>query len=196
MKKEIKNKNQKYKNKRDQNKKDNSKFIWLIKISIITFLLSIIFSFVSSIAISDLPVIPAIIILLIIIFLGIIFDAIGVAVTVASESDFNAMAAKKIKGAKTSLKLIKNSPKVSNICGDVIGDIAGVLSGAISALLAIKVTSKFNLGFDLQFIISAIVASITVGGKSLGKNIAQTHSTKMISYCGKVLNIFSKKKNK
>ena len=157
--------------KEKQEKKDSSQVRWFITIFIITFLLSILFSFISTTAISDLDVIPAIVILVLVILIGVIFDIIGVAVTVGKESDFHAKASKKLKGAKTSIKLIRNSAKVANICADVIGDIAGVLSGAISAMIALKITEKFNLEFNIQFMISALVASLTVGGKALRKNI-------------------------
>ena len=152
------------------NKKDSSQAKWFITIFVTTFILSILFSFISTTAISGLDLIPAIIILIVVIVVGILFDIIGVAVTVGKESDFHAKASKKLKGAKTSIKLIRNSAKVANICADVIGDIAGVLSGAISAMIALKITEKFNLEFNIQFIISALVASLTVGGKALRKN--------------------------
>ena len=159
---------------------------------ITAFILSIIFSFISTTAITGLSIIPAILILLLVIFIGIFFDIIGVAVTVGKESDFNAMASKKVPGAKTSLNLINNSAKVANICADVIGDIAGVLSGSISALIALKITSALNIEFNLQFIISAIVASLTIGGKAIGKGIAQNNSTQIVKFVGKVLSIFKK----
>lgn len=168
-------------------KKDSSQVKWFITIFITTFLLSILFSFISTTAINGLDLIPAIIILIVVIFVGILFDIIGVAVTVGKESDFHAKASKKIKGAKTSVKLIRNSAKVANICADVIGDIAGVLSGAISAMVALKITEKFNLEFNLQFIVSALVASLTVGGKAIGKNIAQNNSTKILEIIGKFI---------
>ena len=109
-------------------KKDNSTLKWFITIFITTFILSIIFSYISTNSIGNLDIIPAIIILLIVVFIGIIFDIVGVAVTVAGEEVFHAKASKKIKGARTAVKLIRNSAKVSNICADVIGDICGVLS--------------------------------------------------------------------
>ena len=179
-------------NKKDS--KNSSEIKWFITIFFVAFVLSIIFSFISTTAIGGLSVIPAIIVLLLVIFVGIIFDIVGVAVTVGKESDFNAMASKKIAGAKTSLNLIKNSAKVSNICADVIGDVAGVLSGSISALIAMKITSSLNMSFDIQFIISAIVASLTIGGKAIGKGIAQRNSTKIVGFVGKVLKVFSKEK--
>lgn len=174
-------------------KKDSSEIKWFITIFITAFILSIIFSFISTTAIGGLSIIPAILILLLVIFIGIIFDIVGVAVTVGKESDFNAMATKKISGSKTSLKLIKNSAKVANICADVIGDIAGVLSGSISALISMKITSSLNLDLNLQFIISAIVASLTIGGKAIGKGIAQRNSTKIVGFVGKILGVFYKK---
>ena len=109
-------------------KKADSHLKWTVKIFIITFILSICFSFISTNVVSQLNVIPAIFILVLVIFVGILFDIIGVAVTVANEHEFHAKATKKAKGAKTSLKLIKNSVKVANFCADVIGDICGVLS--------------------------------------------------------------------
>ena len=173
-------------------KKDSSEIKWFITIFITAFVLSIIFSFISTTAIEGLPLIPAILVLLLVIFVGILFDIIGVAVIVGKESDFNAMAAKKIPGAKTSLNLIKNSEKVSNICADVVGDVAGVLSGSIAALIAFNITR--DLGFNVQFIISAIVASLTIGGKAIGKGIAQRNTTKIVGFVGRVMRIFKKEK--
>lgn len=72
-------------------------------------------------------------------------------------------------GAKTSLKLIKNSVRVANVCADVIGDICGVLSGAISAMISVKLSSMLGITDNLQFAISAIVAALTVGGKAIRK---------------------------
>ena len=48
-------------------------------------------------------------ILLIVIFIGVLFDLVAIAVTVAKEEEFHAKASKKIKGAKTALKSIKHS---------------------------------------------------------------------------------------
>ena len=148
--------------------------------------LSITFSFISTNALNNLPLIPATLILVLVVFLGIVFDIVGVAVTVANEYEFHAKATKKVKGAKTSIKLIKNSARVANICADVIGDICGVLSGSISALIAAKIAEK--TGVNLQFVISASVAAITVGGKAIGKEIANRNSTQIVHYVGIVLN--------
>lgn len=172
-------------------KNKNETLRWFIIVCMITFILSLSFSYVSSIAVNGLNIFLAILILLLVIFIGIAFDILGVAVTVGEEHDFHAKATKKAKGSKTALKLIKHSAKVANVCADVIGDICGVLSGAISATIAIKLMSQFNIGFDLQFLISAFVASLTVGGKAIGKNIAKENSTTIIYFVSKILSFFA-----
>lgn len=174
-------------------KNTDSKIRWLITVFITTFILSLFFNYISTGAISNLDIVPAILVLVLVIALGILFDIIGVAVTVADEKEFHAMATKKIKGSKFAIKLIRNSAKVANICADVIGDIAGVLSGAISALIALKISSSYNLNFNIQFLLSALVASITVGGKAIGKEIAQKYTTKIVSAFSKILSIFKRK---
>ncbi|MGN1299315.1 MAG: hypothetical protein ACI4UE_04965 [Candidatus Scatovivens sp.] len=166
---------------------DKSVYKWALIITITTFFLSLFFSLISTTAICNLNLIPSIIILLLVIFIGILFDLIGVAVTVAEEKDFHAKASKKIRGAKTGLKLIKNSSKVSNFCADVIGDICGVMSGAISALIALKLTEYYGMSSNFQFIISALVASVTIGGKAFSKDIAKNNSTKIISIVSKII---------
>lgn len=172
---------------------DKEQIKWFIQVFIMTFILSMLFSYISANGVSNLSLIPAILILILVIEIGIFFDIIGVAVTVANEHEFHAKASKKIEGSKASIKLIRNAPKVANICADVIGDICGVLSGAISALIAMKITEQFGLSFNIQFILSATVAALTVGGKALGKGVANNNSTKIVHAVGIVLNKFSRK---
>lgn len=57
-----------------------------------------------------------------------------------------------------------------------------------------KVTEQFGLRFDIQFIISAIVAALTVGGKALGKGIADRKSTAIVHTVGMLINKFNIKK--
>lgn len=179
--------------KEQDNKRGNSSIKWVVKSFVITFILSIIISYISTNGVSNLSLLPAFCILILVIFIGIVFDIIGVAVTVANEEEFHAKATKKIKGSKDSIKLIKNAPKVANICADVIGDICGVLSGSISALIAIKISTEMNMSFNFQFVLSALVSALTVSGKALGKEIANKESTVIVHRVGIVLNKFSKK---
>ena len=174
-------------------KKNKNPNLWVITVAITTFVLSLFFSYVSNTAISNLKVLPGIVILIFVILIGIMFDLIGVAVTIAKEEEFHARASKKIQGSKTAIMLIRNSAKVANICADVIGDICGVLSGAISAIVTLKISQKFNLTFNMQFLISALVASLTVGGKAIGKEIAAKNNGKIIAVVSRILSPFSKK---
>lgn len=179
--------------KKSNETKGHSETIWFIEVFILTFILSMIFSYISENGVSNLSLISAIFILILVIAMGIFFDIIGVAVTVANEHEFHAKATKKVEGSKASIKLIRNAPRVANICADVIGDICGVLSGAISALISMKITEQFGLSFNIQFILSATVAALTVGGKALGKGIANKSSTQIVHAVGIVLNKFTKK---
>ena len=111
-----------------KNEKPQSNNKWVIQSFIMTFVLSIVFSYISTNGVEKLNLPIAILILILVILIGIIFDIIGVAVTFANEDEFHAKATKKVVGSKDSIKLIKNAPKVANICADVIGDICGVLS--------------------------------------------------------------------
>ena len=174
--------------KNKERKKEKSKYNWAKKALLITFVLSLVFSFISTSAIKNLELIPALLILVVVIFLGVVFDTIGVAITVGNEEDFHAKASKKIEGAKSSIKLIRNSAKVANVCCDVVGDVCGVLSGAISAMIAVKITEMLNLNIDANFIVGAVVAAVTVSSKAAGKVIGQEHSTKIVHVVGRILN--------
>lgn len=178
--------------KKKNNKEEHSKYKWYITAFILTFFLSLLFSFISTTAITNLDLIPAIFVLIVVILIGILFDVIGVAVTVADEESFHAKATKKISGSKTAIKLIRNSSRVANICADIIGDICGVLSGAISAIIALKISENFGLEINTQFLLSAISASLTVGGKAIGKEIAQQNTEKIVWAVSKVLKVFYK----
>ena len=179
-----------------EERKEYSNTKWYIQVFVSTFVLSMVFSYISANGVSNLSLIPAILILILVIAVGIIFDIIGVSVTVANEHEFHAKATKKVKGSKTSIMLIKNASKVANICADVIGDICGVLSGAISALIAMKITESMNMEFNIQFLLSALVAALTVGGKAIGKEIANKESTPIVHCVGTILNKFSKNSEK
>ena len=172
-----------------QEKKNNKNtyFKWPIEAFFITLIFSSLISFLSNKGVQKLNIFLSIIILIIVVFIGILFDIIGVAVTVAPEEDFHAKATKKAKGAKTSLKLIKNASKVANICADVIGDICGVVSGAISAMIALKISEIYNISNTIQFIISGLVASITVSGKAIGKETANNHATGIVHFVSKII---------
>lgn len=125
------------------------------------------------------------------ILVGIIFDVIGIAVTVANEAPFNSMATRRQRGAAESLLLIKKANVVTSYCNDVIGDVTGIVSGTTAALIAARLMEGLNnenLIFPLG--ISALVAGLTVGGKAIGKILAFNNSTEIVLSVGKLLNVF------
>ena len=159
--------------KKEKVKKEHVDTKWIIKIVIITFIISMVMAFISQTTIPNLSLILGILITLIFIFLGIIFDIVGVSVTSADEAVFHSMNSRKVKGANIAVKFKKNAPKVSSFCCDVIGDICGVVSGAAATSIAAILISKYN--FDLIFtglVVTAVVSSLTLGGKAIGKSFA------------------------
>ena len=91
------------KEKKEKNPKSEA-IKWFLTIFIVTFLLSMFFSYISTTSMDKLSLVPAILILSAVILTGILFDLVGVAVTCATEEEFHAMASKKVKGAKTAIK--------------------------------------------------------------------------------------------
>ena len=110
-------------------------------------------------------------ILVLFIVLGIVFDIIGVAVTAADPKPFHSMAAHREKGgAKEALSLLRNADRVSSVCNDVVGDICGIVSGATGAVIVARLQSGLN--FQSVWIsvgVTALVSGLTIGGKAIGK---------------------------
>ena len=146
---------------------------WIIKITLLAFTMSLFFSLLSESLLPNVPLIIEAIIILLFVGIGISFDMIGVAVTSVDISPFNSMASRKVKGAKTAVKLIQKKDKVSSFCNDVIGDICGIISGSAGALIAssISVELKANI-LIVSLLVTALIASLTIGGKALGKSYA------------------------
>jgi len=163
---------------------------WPIKVFILSFILAALFSGLSSFC-ADLNVIILLTILIIVILIGILFDMIGVASLTSKEANFHAMSSKKIKGAKETISLLRNSTIVSSICNDVIGDICGIVSGSLGAGLTSYIVLKLNGNILIvTILITSFISALTVGGKALGKTLAMKKSDKIIFRVGKIKNIF------
>ncbi len=171
-------------------KKERNKTIrWVVTIFIVTIIVSGTISLASEQIMSVSGTAIAFLILLLIIFVGIIFDVIGVAVTSADEKPFHSMAARKVPGGLEAIQLLRKAERVSSICNDVVGDICGVISGSASATIA----ARFLLDADFRFpeliplLVSAMVAGLTVGGKAIGKTFAINSCTKIVSFVGRLI---------
>ncbi len=166
---------------------------WIATISIVSFIISLIFSFIGETVIPNTHILISGILVISFIILGIIFDMIGIAVTVADISTFNSMATKKVKGAELGVRLIKKAPKVSSFCNDVIGDICGIISGSTGLTIAIIIAEKLNVPLlFVTLIITALIAAMTIGGKAIGKSYAINKSNVILYRFVKVLSIFVK----
>lgn len=175
--------------------KKNKKTKWIITISLLAFTISFAFSLVSELTLSKVGLILSIIILLLFIGIGIIFDMIGVAVTSGTESPLNAMSSKKLKGAKKAVLFKKNADKVSSFCNDVIGDICGIISGSAGVTITANISKTYNLDiFWVGLIITSVIASLTIGGKALCKSIAMKKSKEIVYFTAKIISIFEKKR--
>ena len=171
-------------------KKDN----WILISFLLTFVIALLFNTISNVIINGLDnLVVLIIVALLFLFIGLVFDTIGTAVLTADESTFHAKSAKKINGAKKGVYLIKNASRISSICNDVIGDICGIVSGAVSAMIGILIASKLNVSSVIPIIVSgSVISSLTVGGKAIGKRIAIKNSDDIVFFVSKILDKFKK----
>ncbi|MBQ7717826.1 MAG: DUF21 domain-containing protein [Clostridia bacterium] len=173
----------------------NKKFSvsWVFITVILTFMLSVSISAVTSVQMKDMALGISLAVLLFIILFGIFFDILGTAVTAASEVPFHSMASNRVRGAKKTIHMIRNSEKVANVCCDVIGDICGIVSGAVGTLIVSELV--LNHGFNLvvtSLAATGIISSLTVGGKALGKTFAITNCNTIVYSVGRVLSVFEK----
>ncbi len=181
----------------------NKTIRWIVIIFPVTILVSGTISLVSDVIMEGSSIFIAFLILLTIVFLGVLADTIGLAVTTADESPFHSMAARKVPGGLEAIHLLRNADRVSSICNDVIGDICGVVSGSASATIAAQVLQNFEFSWPqiVSLLMSALVAGLTVAGKAIGKSFALNSCTKIVSTVGSVIyflshigDMFNKKK--
>ncbi len=166
--------------------KNKQNIKWILLITSLTFVISMIFSYLSETILKKSNFAIELLVLLTVILIGIIFDMIGVAVTTCAEHPFHAMASRKIKGAKTAIKLIKNKDKVSSFCNDVIGDICGIVSGTAGVIIA---TSIAKDSIICSLLVTATISSLTIGGKALGKKVAVNKSENITRIVSKILSL-------
>lgn len=166
---------------------------WIIKAFLMTFFIALIFNTASNLIIDNSNYIALIILAIIFISLGILFDVIGTSILTASEASFHAKSSRKIKGSKESVYLIKNSDKIASICNDVIGDICGIVSGSVVAMLAIYLSTTTKISLIIcSLLLSSLISSLTVGGKAIGKKFAIKNADSIVERVGKVISIFKK----
>lgn len=170
---------------------------WIFVIVILSFFLSISMNVISTSLMPENNLIIAMVILLVLILIGVVFDIVGVAVAAAEETPFHSMASRQVKAAPQAIWLIRNADKVSNICNDVIGDIVGIISGVGTSVVSAAIVRMYNFdGVVVSLLLAGLVASLTIGGKALGKGIAMSKCNSIIYTVAKVISVFSKKRKK
>ena len=177
--------------KKEKIKKETVDKKWIMIIVCISFTISFVFSLISQLTIPNLSLWLGILITLLFISIGILFDIIGVSVTSADEKVFHSMNSRKVKGASVAVKFKKNADKVSNFCCDVIGDVCGIISGAAGTTITAILVSKF--GFNLLFtglVVAATIAALTIGGKAMGKSFAINKSNIILYEFAKFISNF------
>jgi CBS domain containing-hemolysin-like protein len=156
-----------------------------------------IISFLSENLLNNANLIAALFILIIIVFVGIVFDTVGIAVTAAKEEPFHAMASDKVEGSRQAVLLVRNAEIVSNICNDMIGDICGIVSGAAGAAIILNLSLNNTINnIDKTFLtilITSITATLTVGGKAIGKIIAISRKNQIVYKVGYILYVIKEK---
>ena len=183
----------------DASKKERSRTIrWVVTVFFVTLAVSGMISLISDEVMASSGLLAAFAILLGIVFLGIIFDIIGMAVATASEKPFHSMAARKVPGAQEAIRLLRNAERVSSICNDVVGDICGVVSGSASATIAALILTHVDTVWPraVSLGMSALVAGLTVGGEAIGKTIAVNSCTQIVHLVGRFLYTLNRLKKK
>lgn len=164
---------------------------WTVAVLILSFVLSVFFSFVTSAAMNSISVFFAFLLLLFIIAVNILFDMVGTAVQSAEEKPFHSLASRRVPGARESISVIRHAPQLANLCCDVIGDIAGIISGATTALIVAELVSMFSLkGMLPSLIITGFVGALTIGGKAMSKGISMKNGNSIVFVVGKIMYFF------
>jgi len=180
--------------KREKIKKEQVDWKWIVTILIISFIISFGMSFISEMTIPNFHLWLGIVITLLFILIGILFDIIGVSVTTADEAVFHSMNSRKVKGASVAVKFKKNADKVSSFCCDVIGDICGIISGAAGTAIAAIFVKEFQFDVLLTSLtVAAVIAALTIGGKAIGKSFAINKSNIILYGFAKFVSNFYRK---
>lgn len=177
--------------------KKNTDFKWITIVTILAFSISILMTLFSTITLKNVSLIIAILITFIFILLGIIFDIIGVAVTSGDPVAFHSMSARRVRGGKVGVMLLKNTSKVSSICCDVIGDVCGIISGTSGVAIVSLIVYQNDVNELLvSLLVTGIISALTIGGKALGKGFAISKNKEIITVVSKILSFFDKSKKK
>ena len=160
-----------------------------LHMGVMTFILSILLTLTANSVLTLFGLFSSILILLLIVGTGIVFDIIGVAVTATDESSFHSMAAKKVHGAAHAIRLVRHADRVSSFCNDVVGDICGTVSGAAAASIVFNLLVHDLIAEQavVSLLLVGLVAAFTVGGKAAGKYLALYRCREITHQVGRIM---------
>jgi len=180
---------------------------WWLKVFFLTLALSAAFGLVTETILSQTAdssstgarvarIIIASALLLIFIVINVVCDVLGTAATTCEVEPFQSMAARKMKGAKTALRILKHAEKFDNIVNDVIADICAIICGAMGVTLALEIVRPYNWDAEsiyriLIFVgVSALIAALIVSVKAYLKKLSRIHSHKVVMFIARVASPF------
>lgn len=183
--------------KTDKTKKTKGKqawYVWPIKATAISLFLALLLSLGTELLMDDAGIAVAVVLLVVLIAFAVLFDMVGLAVAGCDDVPLNAMASRKIKGAKHAVRLCHNANIVSSVFCDIVGDSIGIITGTCGAVLAYALAVGLD-GFArvaVTVAVAAVIAALTIGGKACMKRVALVHSTEIVLICGKLMAVFRK----
>jgi len=163
-----------------------------LRVGLLSFFLAVVVNYGADLALAGTPAVVAFLIVLLLIAINILFDTLGTSVTAAETPPLNAMAARKVPGAKQALYLVKHADRVANFCNDVVGDVTGAVTGAAGATVALKLGQLIEGGGNwvnqlLSLLIIGLIGGLTVGGKAAGKKLAIDRATLVVTTAGRII---------
>ena len=189
------NEQPKKKEKERAEKKKKKVNLWPLKAFVITLVLSAVVNASSTLALSDSQWWLALILTVVIMLIGVVFDVIGTAATSCDVQPYLSMASRKVRGAKLAVKLCQKSDVVSSVCCDIVGDVCGIVSGITAAAIVADAVVNFEnavVNFVVSVIVYAIISTLTITLKAIGKGIAVKNANKIIFGVARMLSIFRK----
>lgn len=176
----------------------NKKYInwsWSFKILFLSLALSISFSVLSEVVLNGSTIFFALLVIISFLFVNVLCDLIGVAITAGDINYFESLKKRNVKGADNAILLLKNADKVSVFCCDIIGDICGILSGACGATIVLKIVGENKSNptiIIVSAVISGLIAGLTIFCKSIEKGYAVKKSEKIILKVAQVLALINR----
>ena len=184
------------KKKKQHKKRVPAWLAWGLSVLVLSFALTVLFSFLTEISIKGSPVYICVIVLIVLLFLNIGCDMLANAIITCDPDVFHAMASNKIKGAKRAVTFCRNATKVGSVFADIIGDICGIVSGAASTALVVYIAAEGGTTVELiaSIGVSAVIAALTVGGKAIFKHFAMKLNKQIVFGFAKFTTLFKKEK--